>query len=317
MKYLLLALAIVTGLGHLQAQAQTYPSAPVHIVVPAAAGGNTDLVARLFAEFLTSRLRQPMIVDNKPGADTLIGNQFVARAAPDGYTLLFATSNASFAVAAKNPGIDVASELDFISPVVRGALVLAVNASRPVKSIADLTAYSRANPGELNFASFGKASWLYTEMLNSRGGITAVNIPFGGLPQAVQALASGEVDYALATPQLLKASLDAGKVRMLAVMLKNRSDYVPGLPGLAESGLDIDDLITWFGLLAPKGTPRAIIQLLNGEVAEFLKQPSAVARLEVLGLEPFATTPEAFREIFLREEKALKDTAAALGVEPQ
>lgn len=313
-------LAIVTVLlawTGIRVEAQQYPTAPVHLVVPSAAGGSIDVVARMFAGFLAPRLQQPVVVDNKAGAETLIGNQFVARAAPDGHTLLFTSANSALRVTVKNPGVNVAADFAFISTVLRTPEILAVSSARPFRTVADLVDYARANPGKLNFASYGKTLWLFTEILNRRGGISAVHVPFSSAPQAAQAVAAGEVDYFLSVPSTLKPLVDAGRIRLLAVTLRNRSAELPDVPSLTEAGLAGDELVTWMGLMAPIGTAAGIVARLNAEVRAFLSLPETVARLNAIGFEPFATTPDAFRSFFLREEALLMETGAALGIEPQ
>jgi tripartite-type tricarboxylate transporter receptor subunit TctC len=308
---------LIAALGAEAAQAQEYPTRIVRLIVPSAGGGSLDVVARMFANFLTPRVKQPVVVENKPGAETLLGTQFVARAEPDGYTLLFSPSISSFSVSFKDPGVNVAADFEFISMIMRAPEIVAVNASRPYKSIAELAAYAKANPGKLNFASYGNTLRIVTEILNNAAGIKAEHVPYSNAPQAALAVATGEVDYFISTLSTLKPVVESGRVKMLAVTLKERSASFPDLPSLTDAGLKSDDLIVWFGLLAPKGTSPSIVKHLNAEVLAFARAPETVERFKAIGFEPYPTTPEDFRSFFVREEKLLLETGKALGIQPQ
>jgi tripartite-type tricarboxylate transporter receptor subunit TctC len=294
-----------------------YPEKPVRIVVPTGAGGAVDVVARLLGNFLQPRLGQSVVIENKPGAQTLLGAKYVAHTPPDGHTLLFSASISAFPVFSRDPGVNVSRDFEFISTVIRTPVIIAVNASRPFKTFADMAAYSKANPGKLNFASYGRTVWLMTEMLNQATGIKATHIPFSVPPQAAQAVASGDADYFISTISNLQPVVESGRVRMLGVTTNARSPNLPDIPSLGELGIKSDDLVTWMGLFAPTKTPRSIIDRLNSEIHEFLRQPEIIGRLKTMGFEPYATTPEEFRDFFQREEKSSIEAARAMGIKPE
>jgi len=310
-------LAVLIGLAAGAGHAQDYPSKPVHIVVPAAPGGGNDLVARLLANFLQPRLGQTIVVDNKPGAQNMLGSKFVALAPPDGYTLLVAASNSAFPVFNKDPGFSVAADLEFISLIMRAPQVFAVNASRPYRSFADLAALSKAEPGKLNFTSYGQLLWLQTEIVNKAARITATHVPFSNAPEAAKAVASGEADFLLASMAAVGPFVNNGQLRLLAVTTNERDPNAPGVPSIAEAGLKLDDLSVWIGLFAPKGTPRPIIDRLNAEVRALVANPDIASKLRNVGFTPYANSPDEFRAAFVREENRMIEIGKAIGIKPE
>jgi tripartite-type tricarboxylate transporter receptor subunit TctC len=304
-------------LGAASAHALEYPSKPVHIVVPTAPGGGNDLVARLLAAFLQARLGQTFVVDNKPGAQNLIGSKYVALAPGDGYTLLVSASISSFPVFNKDPGFEVAKDLAFISPIMRAPQVLAVNAARPYHSIADLSVISKADPGKLNFTSYGMLLWLQTEMFNRAASIKATHVPFSNAPEAAKAVASGDADYLLGSLATMRPFVNRGELRPLTITANERNPDSPDIPSLREAGVKMDDLTVWIGVFAPKSTPRTIIDKLNAEVRAFVADPTISAKLQAVGFTPFASSPEDFKLAFQTEEARMIEVGKELGIKPE
>jgi len=304
-------------LGTAPAHALDYPGKPVHLVVPTAPGGGNDLVARLLAGFLQTRLGQTFVVDNKPGAQNLVGTKYVALAPADGYTLLVAASISSFPVFNKDPGFEVANDLAFISPIMRAPEVLAVNASRPYRSVADLSAVSKTNPEKLNFTSYGFLLWLQTEMFTKAAGIKATHVPFSNAPEAAKAVASGDADFLLASLATVRSFVNRGELRLLTTTANERDPEIPDVPSLREAGVKMDDLTVWIGVFAPKGSPRPIIDKLNLEVRAFVADPTINAKLRAVGFTPFASSPEEFKLAFQTEEARMIEVGKELGIKPE
>lgn len=304
-------------LGAAPSHALDYPSKPVHLVVPTAPGGGNDLVARLLAGFLQARLGQTFVVDNKPGAQNLVGTKYVALAPSDGYTLLVAASISSFPVFNKDPGFEVSKDLAFISPIMRAPEVLAVNAPRPYHSVADLSAISQADPGKLNFTSYGLLLWLQTEIFNRAASIKATHVPFSNAPEAAKAVASGDADYLLASLATVRSFVNRGELRLLAITANERDPAIPDVPSLREAGVKMDDLTVWIGVFAPKATPRPIIDKLNAEVRAFVADPTINAKLQAVGFTPFASSPEDFKLAFQTEEARMIVVGKELDIKPE
>ncbi|MSQ70790.1 MAG: tripartite tricarboxylate transporter substrate binding protein [Betaproteobacteria bacterium] len=298
--------------------AQTYPARPIRIIVPVPAGGPLDLSARLLAAGMSARMKQPVIVDNRPGGGSLIGAQAVARAEPDGYTILLGSpSIASYAAFMKDPKIDVLADFAFISMVVRIPYIVAVSGERPFRSMAELVTYSRANPGKLNYATFGNASRVATEIFNEAAGLSGNNIPYTGSAPAGQALARGDVDYVLDAMVTLQPLVNAGKARLLALTTSARVPALPDVPTLAEAGLAVPEMFVWYGLVAPAGTPRIAIERLNAEVRAFAASPEVDEKFRPIAFSAIHSTPEALRDLVQREQKTYLDAVRRYGIVPQ
>jgi tripartite-type tricarboxylate transporter receptor subunit TctC len=304
-------------LGAASAHAMDYPSKPVHVVVPTAPGGGNDLVARLLAAFLQTRLGQTFVVDNKPGAQNLVGTKYVALAPADGYTLLVAASISSFPVFNKDPGFEVAKDLAFISPIMRAPEVLAVNAARPYHAVTDLSAVSQADPGKLNFTSYGLLLWLQTEMFNRAAFIKATHVAFSNAPEAAKAVASGDADFMLASLATVRSFVYRGELRLLTITANQRDPDIPDVPSLPEAGVKMDDLKVWIGVFAPRGTPQPIIDKLNAEVRAFVADTTTSAKLRAVGFTPFASSPEEFKLAFQVEEARMIAVGKELGIKPE
>lgn len=275
-----------------------WPTRPIRLVVPQAPGGTTDLVARMVAEQMERRLAVPVVVDNKPGANGVIGNDAVKRAVPDGYTLLVATTSTHVMTAHVLPGLAWDPLRDFapIANLVYQTKVVLVNASLGVARMQDFVALVRARPGQFNYASTGpgSSSHLDTEWLAAVARLDLVHIPYRGSGQTVNAVSTNEVQVLLASVTSAQAALATPRVRALAVLADRRSPLLPAVPTLAEAGLPRADVQTWIGVLAPAGTPRVVVERLNGTLNEILQGADAIAWMERQGLEPIGGSAAAF-----------------------
>jgi tripartite-type tricarboxylate transporter receptor subunit TctC len=278
--------------------ADVYPSKPVRIVVPFPPGGPADVLARTVGDKLQATLGQPVVVDNRPGAGGNIGMELVAKAAPDGHTLALApagnlTVNPSLY---RNVPYDVARDFAPVTVIAAVPNVLVINAQVPAKDLAELIAYAKANPGKLNFASPGAGSGAHLagELLKSSAGIEMVHVPFNGIAPAVTAVVAGDVQVMFAGTSSAMPHVASGKLRALGVASPKRIASAPALPTLDESGLPGFDVTSWYSIVAPAGTPAAVIERLQREIAKALETPDVKTKLAGLGAEPVANTPSDF-----------------------
>ena len=291
------------------AAAQGYPSKPIRLIVPFAAGGGNDNVARLVGKRLADSLGQPVLVDNRPGAGGMVGAELAAKSAPDGYTL-FLGGVGSHAI---NPNLheklpyDPIKDFAPVELLAQAPLVLVVHPSVPANSVAELTAYARAHPGKLNFASNGNgsSSQLAAVMFDSMAGVDMVHVPYKGLSPALTDLLSGQVQLMFSSVVAILPHIKAGKLRALAVTGAKRLASLPELPTIAESGLPGYEASSWYGILAPAGTPRNIVARLNAELTKALEQPEVRASLLAEGAEPVGGSPEAFAAHIRAEKERL------------
>jgi tripartite-type tricarboxylate transporter receptor subunit TctC len=280
------------------APAQSFPDKPIRLVVTFAAGGSSDVLARAVAKSMSEGLKTSVIVDNRPGAGGVIGMEAVARAAPDGYTLLFATIGTNGIGPALYPNRKIDPVKDFAAVGLLQTLtnVLLVNPAVPAKSVSELIAYAKANPGKLNFASAGNgsASHLFGELFKNAAGIDIVHVPYKGGGAAMPDLLSGQVSMMLETIPNALAQVRAGKLRALGVTSATRSAAAPDIPTIAESGLPGFDASSWTGLSAPAGTPKAIVSALNAETLRIAKDPAYLETIQRMGTDPATSSPEGF-----------------------
>ena len=279
-----------------QALAQTadFPSKPVRIVVPFSAGGAVDRPIRAIAQDLGKRLGQQIIIENKPGAGATIGSEVVAKAAPDGYTLLLASqTNAISATLYKKLSFDPVEDFVGISLLGREPGVLVVNPTFPAKSVAELVALAKARPGEYNYASSGNGSGqhLFMAMFASMAGIQLTHVPYKGSGQATTDLLAGTVPMSVPGTNGMVKHVRAGKLRALATTGTTRSTQLPDVPTIAESGYPGYSAYVWMGLLAPKGTPQAIVDKLNREFKTSLASPEVTSFMKDAGIEIVGSTP--------------------------
>ncbi len=292
------------ALAPLIASAQPYPSKPVRIVVAFTAGGTTDIMARTLAQRLSERYKQPFVVENKPGAGGNIGTEYAVRAPADGYTLIvnsvgpMAVNSTLYKGLAYDPLIDLVA----IAQISDVPNVLVVHPSTGVKDVKGLIAYARANAGQLNYAStgIGTSSHLSSFMLASRAGFEATHIPYKGA-EALKDLLSGRIQFMFATIPSVIAHIKAGNLTAIGVSSVKRSRSMPDVPTIAESGFPGFEAGSWFGLFAPKGTPREVVAELNRATNDFIAEKSVEQRMIEEGADPAGGTPEKFGA-FVRSE---------------
>jgi tripartite-type tricarboxylate transporter receptor subunit TctC len=286
--------AIASAAGQAAAQ-PAYPDKPVRIVVPFAAGGAVDILTRVLAQPLAQGLGQQVIVDPRPGAGGNVGVEHVAKSAPDGHTLVMATTGTHTI----NPGLyrnlpfDAVKDFRPITVIASVPNLLVVHPSVPAKSVAELVALAKAKPGQLNFASFGNgtSNHLSGELLKSEASIDVVHIPYKNAPQAVADLVSGQVAFAFVNAPLALPQVKAGKLRALAVTGAKRSPAAPDLPTMAEAGLPGFVVESWYGLMAPAGTPDAVVQRLQRETVTALSRPEVKEAFGKQGADVETSTP--------------------------
>jgi tripartite-type tricarboxylate transporter receptor subunit TctC len=286
------------------AVAQSWPTKPVTIVAPGPAGGTTDLLARMLGEGLTKELKQPVIVDNKPGAGTNIGNQAVARAQPDGYTLLIGA-----ATLAINPAVysklayDPQRDLLPIRLLARAPNVVVVAPTAPASNVTELINWARSNPGKLNYASPGSGTSVHmsAELFKSMTTTDIVHVPYKGSSQAVLAVLSGEAQMVFETILLVLPQAKSGKLRALAVTGATRSAAMPDIPTVSESGVAGYEVTPWFGVLAPTGIPAEVVRTLDETSRKIFATTTLSDRVRAMGADPADEGPDAFRALIRTE----------------
>jgi tripartite-type tricarboxylate transporter receptor subunit TctC len=300
-RLLLVALAAGPGAFAWPARAQSdYPSRPIRIVVPFPPGGATDVVARLVGDKLSRSLGQPVLVENRAGAGGQLGTEQVARATPDGYTLLVTnTGLVQNALLSAKPSYDPVRDFRPVAQINLAPAVFSINPDLPAKSLPAFIALVKREPGKHSFGSAGVAQTLHLfgEMLNRSAALDMAHVPFQGEALEVNAIMAGHVSGGFATVASSRAAIQAGKLRALAMTGPNRSPLLPDVPSFRELGFAGFDPIGWYGMLAPAGTPPAIVEKLALEVGNALKMPDVSARLNDLALTPTGTTPEEFGRI--------------------
>jgi tripartite-type tricarboxylate transporter receptor subunit TctC len=301
----------------LAANAQTWPEKPIKFVVAAGPGSSLDTLARVIGEKLKDRLGQPVLVENRPAAGGTVAAAEVARATPDGYTMLLGFNGPlAFGPLLQKLPYDVRKDLAPVIITSSQPNVLAVNASLPAKSLAELVAYAKANPGKLSYASVGNgsSSHLNMELLKAMAGFDAVHVPFNGSPPAVTATVQGETQMMFAVMQPLQPQIQAGKLRAIAVTTATRFPLLPELPAIAESGYPGFEALAWNGIMVPAGTPKPAIAKLNAEINSILKQPDVVARMNAQGFDLIGGTPEDFGNLIRRETETWAPVIRKVGL---
>ena len=298
------ALTLAAAAMGAQAQSSGYPNKPITLVIPAGTGGATDIVGRVMAEEMSKRFGVQVLVDNKTGASGMIGTQAVARAAPDGYTLLLSYSTPIFYVQhmfSKVP-YDVRKDFEFITQVAATSLVLEVNDSVPAKNMKEFIDWAKANRGKVNYGSYGvgSAGHLMSAYLNQSRDLGMSHVPFKSEGPYKQDLAAGNVPWGMGTLGPALPYIKAGKIRPLAVLGPKRLPELPDVPTMKEAGFPDPEFntVAWFTLLAPAGTPKAIVDRLEKESMEIIQSTPMKARFQVFGLEPVKGGREQFRKDF-------------------
>lgn len=314
--------ALVASLAVLTAQAvaaQNYPTKPVRLVVAFPPGGVADIMARDYAHELSGRLGQPVVVENKPGAGTTIGADFVAKSAPDGYTLYLTNIGHSISAAFyKKLPYDVAKDFAPVTILADVPSVLAAPVNFPANNVSELIALAKKEPGSINFASAGNGtgSHMFGEYLKSLAGIDIVHIPYKGTAPAFTDLITGRVSLIFEPIGTMLPHLASGKTKALGVSTTKHVEAAPNIPTIAESGLPGFDVSTWYGILAPAATPSDVVKKLNEEFVAVTNMPKMQERLRSQGAVPVGSTSEEFGLIIKRDIDRWKDVIKASGIEP-
>jgi tripartite-type tricarboxylate transporter receptor subunit TctC len=299
-------LLLLTLLCAAPVHAQDFPNRPPRLIVGFTPGGGVDINARVLASKMSEVIGQQVIVENKPGAGTNIANEYVAKAAPDGYTLLFTSPAVAINMSLyKNPPYDALRDFATVSIFSESTNLLVVPASLPVKTVQELIALAREKPGALNYSSAGSGTTqhLAGELFKLRTKTNIVHVPYKGSAPSLTALLAGDVQLSFVNPVAIGQHVKSGKLRALAVAGAKRTSFMPEVPTMKEAGVDGVEVALWYAVLAPSATPRETINTLAGAVAKSAQAPEIRKRLEEQGAEPVGNTPEEFGKI-LREEVA-------------
>jgi tripartite-type tricarboxylate transporter receptor subunit TctC len=301
--------------------AQQYPAKPVRIIVPLAPGGNLDLNARALAQQMNETFGQRIVVENRPGTSSLVGTQYVARAAPDGYTLLaMANTFATVPLFVANPGYDALKDFVGISMTCRVAQALVVTPSLPVRTVREFVALARSRPGEISFASSGAGGIGYTAAVqfSSMAGVKMLHVPYKGNSQAILDVMSGQVIWMFDQVSTSVPYIKAGRLKVLGVSSLQRSPLLPDVPTVSEAGVPGYESITFNGLSAPAGTPREILVRLNEEIGKAVRNPELRKRFAERGVELAASaSPEEFTAYVRTEIEKMTKLMQAVGIKPE
>ena len=290
---MLAALLLIASFGALAQD--PYPSKPIRFILPFPPGGGTDLLGRLIADRLSSALGQPVVTENRGGAGGNVGAEAAAHSAPDGYTIvLVAPSIAISPTLYSKLNYDPIKDFAPIALVAQVPNVMVTHPSVPATTLAEFIAYARGNPGKLNFGSggLGTSNHLAGELFNLRTGAGLIHVPYKGVNLAMNGVLAGEVHLVFIGVPVPAPHIKAGRLRGLAVLGRERSPLIPDVPTAAEAGLPDFDVTTWYGVLAPAGTPRPIIQRLNAELTKMMQAPDVKERLAAMGTDPLTSSPE-------------------------
>ena len=300
------------------AAAQAWPGKPIKLVAPSTPGDAPDVIARLFADKLSIALGQPVVVENRPGAGGVVGSDAVAKAAPDGYTLIMgnAGSHGINAAVYANLPYDIQRDFAPVSQVAVSPNVMVINPAVPANTVAEFIAYAKSRPGKLSYASGGNGSSAHMsmELFKSMAGVEIEHIPYKGSSPALTDVVSGQVAVFIGNMPPTVPLIKAGKLRALAVTTKSRSALMPELPTIAESGLPGFETVAWFGVLAPAGTPPDIVHRLSAEIAKIARSPEMREKLLAMGAEPVGGTPEEFKAVIDRDIAKWKALAQKVGI---
>ena len=313
----LLVLALAAGFASLTS-AQPYPTKPIKLVAPSTPGDAPDVIARLVADKLSTALGQQVVVENRPGAGGVVGSDYVAKAVPDGYTLIMGNAGShgiNAAVYSKLP-YDIQRDFAPVSQVAVAPNVMVINPSVPASTVAEFIAYAKANPGKLSYASGGNGSSAHMsmELFKSMSGIDIQHVPYKGSSPALTDVVSGQVVAFIGNMPPTVPLIKAGKLRAIAVTTKSRSALMPELPTITEAGLPGFETVAWFGVLAPAGTPPEVVNRLSAEIAKIAKSPEIREKLVAMGAEPVGSTPEEFKAVIDRDIAKWKPLAQKVGI---
>lgn len=304
----------------IQAQAQSYPSRPVRLVVPAAAGGTVDLLSRAIAQKLGDLLGQPMIVENRAGASTSVAEEYVVKSAPDGYTLLMSgITLATQPYMRADLPYDPLRDLAMISLIATTGNVIVVNPGVSARTVKELIELARSGTRALHYgtAAFGATGHLAAEMFNLMAGVKLVQVPYKGAAPALQDLMAGQIEMTFDNIPAAIGHIRNGRIRAIAVTSAGRDRQLPDVPTVAESGLPGYEIVAWFGMVAPAKTPADIIDRVHARIVRTLQDPVVQERIEKLGFEPLGNTPAEFLAFVKAEEAKLGKVIRAAGMKPQ
>lgn len=296
-----LTLALIAVAAVPPVRADDFPSRPIRLIIGFPPGSAADITARVVGDAMTQTLGQQVVVEARPGAGSSLGAEFVARAPADGYTLFIGTSSnvTNAAISGANLRFDFAKDFAPITPLTGLPLILAVNPSLGVSSVKELIALAKSKPGELTYASVGHGTvpHLSTELFALRAGVKLIHVPYQGSPPAVTDLLGGRVSIMLGVASTIMPHVESGKLKGLASGSPKRPHIAPNIPTIAEAALPGFDASVWFGLVAPAGTPRPVVDKLNAAALAALKQPDVADKLRKSGFEPLGSTPEEFGKL--------------------
>jgi len=316
--YFTYAACLLSCLWLTESFAQTYPTRTIRLIVPYAAGGGTDVLGRGLAQKLSEALGQSVIVENRPGADGMIGSEVVARAAADGYTLLFNSSSHGINPSIHpNIGFDTMRDLRCISQTATQQMILVVHPTLPVNTMKELITYAKANPNVLNFSSSSKATQLPMELFNWMAGISMTNVLYKGSGPATTDLLAGRIQTSFGGAASVVQHINAGKLRALAIGDNRRSQLTPNIPTVAEEGLPDFYSVLWSAMFAPSGTPPAVIERLNTALNRILQDPQFKTKAEQQGFETEGTTPQACDSFVQKEINKWADAIKQAGIKPE
>ena len=304
-----------------QGAAGNYPAKPIRLIVPFAPAGPTDIAARIIARKLSESLGQPVVIENKAGAGGTVGSAEVARAAADGYTLLYGSSS-TLAVSPAlytNLGYDATKAFAPVSLVARGPQIIVINGSLPIADLKQFVDYAKKNPAALSYSSAGSGSvgHLAAELLINSLGIKAVHIPYKGGAPAINAVVAGETQFVIDAVGTTAPFVKAGRLRAIAVISTTRTPFAPDIPTTQEAGYPPISADFWSGIVAPASTPQAVIDMLNKAIIEALKKPDVEAQLKTLGSEPQGNSPGEFTRLIQEESRKWADVVVKSGAKAE
>jgi len=303
------------------ASADTYPSRPISVIVPVPPGAANDMAARLIGEIITAQTGQPVVINNRSGAGGLIGMSAAAKSAPDGYTLLVASSGqiTTTRLLFKNPILDPIADLEPIAPVMDQQIVAAINKDVPARTFADFVALVKARPGQFNYTSAGPGSAVHLagDQLLRRAGINLAHVPYRGAAPALTDVVAGRVHMITLGPNSLMPHIRSGAVRPLAIASNKRMSYLPEVPSAAEAGVPGWELSVWFGLFGPRGLPKEVVDKLNEYVQKLQNDPSSIKRMKESFMDLMAMSPQQFARFVHDESVKWERIVKDAGLQPQ
>lgn len=313
------ALALMAALASAAAHAQTFPNRPLRVLVPLAAGGGMDTVSRSLATSLSDALGQSVVVDNRPGAGSLIALEILGDAAPDGHTLMMISATTVIYPLLYKSRLNAAEDFAAVSQVTEQGYVLVVHPSLPVKSALDLVKYAKANPGKLNYASSGIGSPIHmtTELLGIATGTKMTHVPYKGMGAAYTDLVGGRINLSFATIISAQNHIKNGRLRALAISQAKRAPAMPETPTLAEAGIPGVVVVNWYGLIAPKAAPKTVITRIAAETAKAMHAPDMVKRITADGSEAVGGTPAEFAAHIRAESAQWRRVIKQAGIKAQ